>query len=131
LWFRLGCTSVLQHLGGIHSGCAVSGLIWLLYHVINLFRSMHSINDSVLVMGVITNFVVAAAALSAFPWIRNNHHNVFERNHRAFGWTGIIVTWAFTILGDIWDSKTRTWNLSGVHLIKQQDFWYIMLMTTL
>lgn len=25
LWLRLGVTSVLQHLGGIHSGCALSG----------------------------------------------------------------------------------------------------------
>ncbi len=25
LWLRLGITSVLQHIGGIHSGCAVSG----------------------------------------------------------------------------------------------------------
>lgn len=33
LWFRLGCTSVLQHLGGIHSGCATSGFFWLIFKV--------------------------------------------------------------------------------------------------
>lgn len=38
---------------------------------------------------------------------------------------------AFTIMNDIYDTDTQTWNLSGVHLVRQQDFWYVMGMTLL
>jgi hypothetical protein len=92
LWWRLGCTSVLQvissvskdlssilttvsqHLGGIHSGCALSGIGWLLLKVVNNFRH-HEVNpELILIVGTITNVAVIVGALSALPWIRNNHH---------------------------------------------------------
>lgn len=34
-------------------------------------------------------------------------------------------------MSDIYDTNTQTWNLNGVHLVRQQDFWYVMGMTTL
>jgi anaerobic C4-dicarboxylate transporter len=65
---------VSQHLGGIHSGCALSGIGWLVLKVVNNFRH-HKINpDLILVIGTITNVAVIFGALSALPWIRNNHH---------------------------------------------------------
>jgi len=74
LWWRLGCTSVLQHLGGIHTGCALSGTCWLILKIVNNFRH-HNVNpDVILVVGTVTNVAVIVSALSAFPWIRNNHH---------------------------------------------------------
>ena len=33
------------------------------------------------------------------------------------------------ILGDIYDPDTRRWDLSGEHLIRQQDFWFAFGMT--
>ncbi|KAF8737706.1 hypothetical protein AX14_012476 [Amanita brunnescens Koide BX004] len=131
LWFRLGCTSVLQHLGGIHSGCGLSGLIWLLYKIIVDFIDADVQHDAVLVMGTITLVLVALCALAAFPWVRNNHHNVFERHHRFIGWLGLFSTWAFVILFDMWDKEGRSWNISGVHLVRQQDFWFTLGMTIL
>jgi hypothetical protein len=71
---RLACTSTLQHLGGIHSGCALSGVFWLLFKVINNFRHHDMNHNAILVMGVVTNVAVFISALSAFPWVRNNHH---------------------------------------------------------
>jgi hypothetical protein len=74
LWFRLGCTSVLQHFGGIHSGCATSGFLWLIFKVTLIFIQ-HSFNhDVILVFGVLTNLIVAMSIASAFPWVRNTHH---------------------------------------------------------
>ncbi|KAJ7063099.1 hypothetical protein C8F01DRAFT_985215 [Mycena amicta] len=129
LWFRLGCTSVLQHLGGIHSGCALSGVLWLLFKVVNSFRHLDVNHDAVLVMGVVTNVAVIISALSAFPWVRNTHHNVFERQHRFIGWLGLICTWIFVILGDTYDPILRSWDLSGQKLIRHQDFWFTCSMT--
>lgn len=65
---------LLQHLGGIHSGCALSGVIWLLFKVVNNFRNLDVTHDSILIMGVVTNVAVMVSALSAFPWVRNTHH---------------------------------------------------------
>ncbi|TFK72520.1 hypothetical protein BDN72DRAFT_836089, partial [Pluteus cervinus] len=129
LWFRLACTSVLQHLGGIHSGCALSGVIWLLYKVIMNFIHQDLNHDAVLVMGVVTNLAVMISALSAFPWVRNTHHNIFERHHRFVGWLGLLSTWVFVILGDTYNPVTRSWNLNGLDLIRHQDFWFTMGMT--
>ena len=33
-------TSVLQHLGGIHSGCAICGFIWLIFRVASSIRGL-------------------------------------------------------------------------------------------
>ncbi|CAL1704143.1 unnamed protein product [Somion occarium] len=129
LKFRLGCTSVLQHLGGIHSGCATSGVAWLILKVVRTYQNRTNEHVSILVVGLLTNLAVFITACAAIPWVRNTHHNVFERHHRFVGWTGLFLTWAFTIMGDIWDTDTQTWNLDGVHLVRQQDFWYVMGMT--
>ncbi|KAH9977208.1 hypothetical protein BGW80DRAFT_1456530 [Lactifluus volemus] len=129
LWWRLGCTSVLQHLGGIHSGCALSGVLWLIFKIVNNFRH-HSINpNAIIIIGTITNIAVIISALSAIPWIRNNHHNIFERQHRFIGWLGLVFTWAFTILGDLYNPDNQTWNLNAAHILRQQDFWFAMGMT--
>lgn len=74
LWFRLGCTSVLQHLGGIHSGCAISGFFWLIFKVSLNFNQHRSNHDVILVFGMLTNLIVAVSVASAFPWIRDSHH---------------------------------------------------------
>ncbi|OCH89871.1 hypothetical protein OBBRIDRAFT_793857 [Obba rivulosa] len=129
LWFRLGCTSVLQHLGGIHSGCATSGFAWLIFRVTLIFIDHKDNHDAVLIMGVITNLAVATSILSAFPWVRNTHHNVFERHHRFIGWLGLLSTWVFVVLGDSYDLDTHSWNPDGVHVIRQQDFWFAFGMT--
>ena len=74
LWFRLACTSTLQHLGGIHSGCASSGFAWLIFRVTLIFIDHKDNHDAVLIMGVVTNLAVAISIVSAFPWVRNTHH---------------------------------------------------------
>lgn len=110
LWFRLGCTSALQHLGGIHSGCATAGFLWLIFRVTLIFIDHKDNHDAVLIMGVITNLAVAVSIASAFPWVRNTHHNIFERHHRFIGWIGLASTWVFVVLGDSYDLDTHTWD---------------------
>lgn len=92
IWMKLGATSALQHVGGIHSGCALSGSAWLVYKVIDIFSKASLQHITVLITGVTTCVFVLVSALSAVPWVRNTHHNVFERNHRFIGWLGIAVS---------------------------------------
>ncbi|KAG7091017.1 hypothetical protein E1B28_010079 [Marasmius oreades] len=129
LWFRLGCTSVLQHLGGIHSGCATSGFLWIIFKVITIFIDHRNNSSAVLVMSVFTSLAIAVSIISAFPWVRNTHHNVFERHHRFVGWLGLMFTWVFVVLGDSYDLNTRSWNPDGLRVLKQQDFWFAFGMT--
>ncbi|KAF8806530.1 hypothetical protein BYT27DRAFT_7101950 [Phlegmacium glaucopus] len=129
LKFRLACTSVLQHLGGIHSGCATSGFLWLLFKVIVILKEHRMNLISTLVMGVLTNIVVGVSIISAFPWIRNAHHNVFERCHRFMGWLGLVFTWIFVVLGHGYDLETHSWIRDRSHIVRQQDFWFAFGMT--
>lgn len=129
LWFRLACTSILQHLGGIHSGCAVSGLGWLIYHMTLIFEHHKDNPDAILIIGVVTSIVLAICAGSALPLIRNRHHNVFERHHRFLGWLGLIFTWIFVILSYSYDTTARSWNSVSDIIANKQGFWFGIGMT--
>ncbi|KIY65821.1 hypothetical protein CYLTODRAFT_424016 [Cylindrobasidium torrendii FP15055 ss-10] len=126
LWFRLGISSTLQHLGGIHSGCSTAAVAWLIFKAVLLFNA-DGIHAATLAFGIITTVCIGAALVFALPWVRNNHHNVFERNHRLFGWFGLIFTWVFVVLEDSWDVVRQNYYPS--HLIHQQDFWFCLFMT--
>ncbi|EKM82963.1 hypothetical protein AGABI1DRAFT_111490 [Agaricus bisporus var. burnettii JB137-S8] len=131
LWFRLGITSSLQHLGGIHSGCGVSAVGWLTYRVYNIYNERHYFHPAVLATGLTSLFFLCLTALAAFPWVRNTHHNVFERGHRFIGWWTLFCTWGFVLVVDLWMRDERHWNYGADHVFKQQDFWYTFFMTTL
>ncbi|KAI9508553.1 hypothetical protein F5148DRAFT_1283931 [Russula earlei] len=128
LWFRLGCTSVLQHLGGIHSGCAISGFAWLIFRLHMIFSHRKDNPGVVLFIGVMTSIALGTCIGSALPWIRNAHHNVFERHHRFLGWLGLISTWILIILADRYDTTTHSWN-AVFSIAKRQDFWFCLCMT--
>ncbi|KAJ7076832.1 hypothetical protein B0H15DRAFT_790089 [Mycena belliarum] len=129
LWFRLSCTSVLQHLGGIHSGCATSGALWLVFRIVMIFANYHHYPVSITAAGIVTSVAVFISILSALPWVRESYHNVFEGYHRLVGWFGLLSTWVFVVLGDSYDLTTRSWDPNGIRLIRQQDFWFAMGMT--
>ncbi|KAJ6567117.1 hypothetical protein B0H19DRAFT_1374433 [Mycena capillaripes] len=124
LWLRLACTSTLQHLGGIHSGCATSGAIWLVYRIVMIVINHRDFPPSIIAAGVVTSAAVFISIVSALPWVRNSHHNIFEGYHRLVGWFGLASTWVFVVLGDSYDHTTHTWNPNGRKIIHQQDFWF-------
>ena len=41
-----------------------------------------------------------------------------------------LLAWVFVVLGDSYDLDTHSWNPDGIRVIRQQDFWYVMGMTT-
>ncbi|KAH7889767.1 hypothetical protein F5I97DRAFT_1924289 [Phlebopus sp. FC_14] len=126
LWFRLGCTSTLQHLGGIHSSCAISGIAWLILMLVNQYKVKYLFSDAILAFGVLTVIVLLITLVAGLPWVRNTHHNVFERNHRFFGWTSLFMTWIYTILTNAYDANDQKWDRSGAYVVRQQAFWYVI-----
>ncbi|CZT52166.1 related to non-ribosomal peptide synthetase [Rhynchosporium secalis] len=128
-WVKLSVTSILQHVGGIHSGCALSGAAWLVYKVVEIIRHRSVQHRTVIVTGMITNVMILTSVLSAFPWVRNYHHNVFERHHRFIGWLGLASTWCFVILGNSYDIKHGEWRHDAHSLLSAQELWFALFMT--
>ncbi|KUJ12179.1 uncharacterized protein LY89DRAFT_757888 [Mollisia scopiformis] len=129
---KLGVVSILQHVGGIHSGCALSGAAiarWLIFKIVNIIRHRNTQHDAVIATGIITNLLVIISVLSAFPWIRNKHHNIFERHHRFIGWLGLAATWCFVILGDTYDYTLGVWRTDAHALLSAQELWFAVFMT--
>ena len=63
-----------QHLGGIHTGCAVSGVIWLTLRTVHVFVNHDIYPGALLAWAVIANLTLFITMTSGFPWLRNSHH---------------------------------------------------------
>ncbi|KAG4443411.1 hypothetical protein IFR05_001090 [Cadophora sp. M221] len=124
---KLAVVSMLQHLGGVHSGCALSGTAWLVYDIVTIIQ--HHTHLTVIVMGILTCTFMAICIASAFPWVRNNHHNIFERYHRFMGWMALAATWSFVILGNVYDYKNGTWRSDAHSFLGTQEVWFSILIT--
>ncbi|TVY80783.1 Adenylate-forming reductase [Lachnellula suecica] len=126
---KLAATSVLQHVGGVHSGCAISGAAWLVFKVVDIIRHRNIQPSAVIATGIVTNLMIIISVLSAYPWVRNYHHNVFEGYHRFIGWLGLAATWSFVILGNQYDLNEGRWRANANSLISTQELWFAVFMT--
>ncbi|KAG2687785.1 hypothetical protein I3843_09G067800 [Carya illinoinensis] len=132
LFLKTAITSLLQSLGGIHSGCGVSSIAWLTYALVLTLKDRE--NTSPEIIGVASTILglLCLSCLAAFPLVRHLHHNVFERTHRFAGWTALVFLWAFVILKISYDPETKSYkNDLGSRLIKQQEFWFTVATTLL
>ncbi|KAF4975878.1 hypothetical protein FZEAL_7390, partial [Fusarium zealandicum] len=134
LRIRLAGTSILQHIGGIHSGCGLSGALWLIFKIVDIIRHRAMQHNAVIITGVITSTLVCASVISAFPWIQltrvaSNHHNTFEKYHRFTGWLGLAVNWVFVILGNLYDIKRGEWRSDASTLLTTQELWFAVFIT--
>lgn len=63
-----------QHLGGIHSSCAISGIAWLIYMLVIQYKVKYEYNDSLLAFGVVLVIALLITLIAGLPWVRNSHH---------------------------------------------------------
>nr|XP_016448845.1 PREDICTED: uncharacterized protein LOC107773928 [Nicotiana tabacum] len=97
-------TSLLQSLGGIHSGCAVSSIAWLVYALILTLNDRE--NTSTEIIGV-AFAILSLLCLSS-------------------------LVWAFITLTISYDPETKSYSTEiGSKLIKQQEFWLTVAITVL
>ncbi|PSR81910.1 hypothetical protein PHLCEN_2v6205 [Hermanssonia centrifuga] len=132
LWVRIFWTGFLQHIGGIHAGSAASGVAWFIFIVVRSFQNHVAKHTPKIVLGwgVITVATCAITMFAAAPWIRANHHNVFERHHRFAGWTAVAFVWIFVCVTDA-VSAEGGFTGSGRRLADAQEFWYSLFITIL
>uniref|UniRef100_A0ACD5VIN5 Uncharacterized protein n=1 Tax=Avena sativa TaxID=4498 RepID=A0ACD5VIN5_AVESA len=121
---KTGVTAILQSLGGVHSGCGVSSLAWLVYALVQVLEDRHVTPPEIVGVASAILGVLALSCLAAFPLVRHLHHNVFERTHRFAGWTALALLWAFVVLSAGYDPATRSYSgLTVASLVKRQELW--------
>ncbi|CAK9148156.1 unnamed protein product [Ilex paraguariensis] len=130
LRLKTATTSLLQSLGGIHSGCGISSIAWLTYALVLTLKDRENTSPEIIGVASTILSLLFLSSLATFPLVRHLHHNVFERTHRFAGWSALLLLWAFIILTISYDPKTKSYsNGLGSRLIKQQEFWLTIAIT--
>lgn len=126
-------TSLLQSLGGIHSGCAISSIAWLIYALTLTLNDRENTSHEIVIVAFAILSLLSFSSLAAFPLIRHLHHNFFERIHRFMGWIALALLWIFITLTVSYDPETKSYNNEkiGSKLIKQQEFSFTLAITVL
>ncbi|XP_058103603.1 adenylate-forming reductase 03009-like [Magnolia sinica] len=124
-------TSFLQCLGGIHSGCGVSSVAWLIYALVLTLKDRENTSDEIVAVASAILSLLCLSSLAAFPLVRHLHHNVFERTHRFAGWTALALLWFFIILTVSYDPISKSYDIRGSRLIKEEEFWFTSAITLL
>ncbi|KAI5461044.1 hypothetical protein BGZ63DRAFT_357001 [Mariannaea sp. PMI_226] len=133
LWLRARCAKI-YHLGGIHSAAGVCATAWLVVSTARevicdrLYCAGHQPNSVVIrVVSWLLCGLLCIMVGSAWPSLRKQHHNFFERFHRFAGWTSLALFWARTIL------TINGTHASGLGLghaaISNPDFWLLVVAT--
>lgn len=125
-------TALLQSLGGIHSGCGISSIAWLIYALVLTLKDRDNTTPEIIGVASAILGLLCLSSLAAFPLVRHLHHNVFERTHRFAGWSSLGLLWAFITLTISYDPLTKTYsNDLGSRLVKRQEFWFTFGITVL
>lgn len=132
LFIRQRCAKI-YHLGGVHSGAAVCAGLWLLAGNISDQVCMKtqcsgwgrpSLASQVLSWMLSGLFTVMFAL--AYPSIRKQHHDLFERTHRFVGWTMLGLFWAQVVLAA--DDNRGELRL-GAACLRSAPFWLLAVAT--
>lgn len=122
LFIKHCVVSMQLNIGGIHSGCAVSSLIWIVYVVVLSFIGTFpgTRQAAVITLSMLILFLISAACVGAIPRLRNAHHEAFENMHRYSGWTALAVLWAFVIVGNAYEPDSRSYHIAAAFWKKYQ-----------
>ncbi|EIW59229.1 nonribosomal peptide synthetase 12 [Trametes versicolor FP-101664 SS1] len=121
----------VYHIGGLHSGCAISGLVWLIFFTVQATRELLNGEQTSAATVAITYFILVllvGIVLFAYPKVRSTHHDAFERTHRFLGWSATALVWCQVVLLTN-DYRPRTQPL-GQALVHAPAFWLVVVMTS-
>ncbi|EKM49537.1 uncharacterized protein PHACADRAFT_153957 [Phanerochaete carnosa HHB-10118-sp] len=130
LFIRRTCARV-YHIGGLHSGCAISGLVWLIAFTVQATRELLEKGKTSVPTVAVTYFILAlliGIVLFAYPKNRSVHHDAFERSHRLLGWSATALVWCQQVVLLTNDYKQPGQSL-GHALVHSAPFWLVTVMT--
>ncbi|KAJ1417386.1 hypothetical protein SESBI_16653 [Sesbania bispinosa] len=131
LRIKTATTSFLQSVGGIHSGCGVSAIAWLVYSLVLTLENKDETSSEIIGVAFTILSLISLSSLAAFPLVRHLHHNVFERIHRFAGWMALILLWLFILLSISYEPTSQTYDLTMSQLVKKQEVWFTLAITIL
>jgi hypothetical protein len=80
----------------VHSGCAISGVLWLVLFTAEATREL-AIGGPASALTVAVTYCVLLMLLTivtfAYPRFRTLYHNRFEISHRFLGWSATALVW--------------------------------------
>lgn len=122
----------VYELGGVHSGAAVSSIIWfgiftgfLIKNSIDVSTSKWPVKNPVLViLACVLLLVLISMAGTAYPSFRFKAHNTFEYVHRWGGWLSLALFWAELVL---FANTNKGTEKLGMVLIKIPAFWFLLI----
>ncbi|KAM6513612.1 hypothetical protein FALCPG4_015996 [Fusarium falciforme] len=134
LFIRARCAKI-YHLGGVHSGAAISAGAWLLAANIadivcmvsgNCFKWGKQSTTSKVISWTLSAFFAIMIGL-AWPSMRKRHHDLFERTHRFIGWTMLVFFWVQVVLANKDNAATGT--SLGQACVRSPPFWLLAVAT--
>ena len=136
LWMPLRIRRIVAkfyHFGGVHSGCAVSAVMWFLLYTVLLTMQYAEGNfkDSVVQITILCiTYILLVLLLGitvfAIPAFRVVSHNTFEAIHRFGGWLAVILFWVLLVLENYAQSKTQASPSLGMLLVQAPAFWLVL-----
>ncbi|KAK3005740.1 hypothetical protein RJ639_017143, partial [Escallonia herrerae] len=109
-WLAVNLLGWSWSLGGVHSGCGVSSVAWLIYALVLTLKDRENTSPEIIGVASPILALLCLSSLAAFPLVPHVHHNVFERTHRFAGWTALALLWAFILPTISYDPKTRSYH---------------------
>jgi hypothetical protein len=120
----------VYHFGGLHSGGAVSALVWFaaLYGSLIWQRFEGPGGISLVMIGLCGGLLalLMLIVVMALPRIRARFHNAFERTHRFAGWAALGLFWAMTLVFARDQNPTAAWLDI---LPRSVSFWMLLVVT--
>ncbi|PSR71741.1 hypothetical protein PHLCEN_2v12389 [Hermanssonia centrifuga] len=129
LFIRRICARV-YHIGGLHSGCAISGLLWLIAFTAQATKEFIRKEKTSIGTIAVTYFILVlliGIVLFAYPKNRSVHHDAFERTHRFLGWAATGLVWCQVIL--LTNDYRLPGQTLGQALIQSPPLWLVTIMT--
>ncbi|CAL3963300.1 unnamed protein product [Diplocarpon coronariae] len=119
LWFRKRSAQI-YHLGGLHSGCAISSLVWLMVFI--AWSTITRPEPAILSVSYLILALMLAIVATAHPAMRIKHHDRFERVHRFAGWTALVLFWVQTV---VVTNSFRGRKTLGSALVANPGMWLV------
>ncbi|KAH6984009.1 hypothetical protein EDB80DRAFT_656509 [Ilyonectria destructans] len=133
LAIRSRCAKI-YHLGGVHSGAAISAGAWLLAsnigNVVCMTSKCSNWGHQPLAVNIISWMLLAlffVMFVMAYPSVRKAHHDLFEKTHRFVGWGMLGLFWAQVVL-TYNDTKDLSTSL-GSTCVQSASFWLLTITT--
>ncbi|RDW66505.1 hypothetical protein BP6252_10140 [Coleophoma cylindrospora] len=117
--------------GGVHSGAAVSSVVWfslLTGFLTNEFATGRVSPDpeAIIVFSYVLFILLMALCITAYPRFRFSSHNTFENVHRLGGWFALGIFWVEIVLFARTQQPATNESL-GRLLIKLPAFWCLLI----